>query len=276
MKKNYTKIIIDILMAITFVLLMNPRVLGGLPFHEIAGVVIGFAVLVHIGLNYRWVVNTMKKIVNPKLPTKTRLSFLLNLLLLITMAGIIITGILISRVVFPGLAIQGGHALRELHGTFADVTLALVGLHLALHWQWIMGICKKAFKTKQGKLRKSVVGSVVLSFAILAGGIQWYSTTSTQNMSVSKQVQTEQGSQLPYQNKWSGENKQITQQGLPNGEVHDGDFHGKEGHGGNSNPFLVMLNYFAIWAAIIIPAFFLEKRFFRKKRKTGGGHPLVS
>jgi hypothetical protein len=33
MKKNDTKIVLDLMMAITFVLLMNPRVLNGLPFH---------------------------------------------------------------------------------------------------------------------------------------------------------------------------------------------------------------------------------------------------
>ncbi|MGG3999586.1 hypothetical protein [Anoxybacillus kestanbolensis] len=61
MKKNIVKIILDVSMAITFVLLMNPRVFNGLLFHEVAGLVIGVAVLVHIGLNYQWVVHTVKK-----------------------------------------------------------------------------------------------------------------------------------------------------------------------------------------------------------------------
>ncbi|MFL6555111.1 MAG: DUF4405 domain-containing protein, partial [Bacillus sp. (in: firmicutes)] len=168
MKKNYTKIVLDLLMAITFVLLMNPRVLDGLPFHEIAGLIIGVAILVHIGLNYRWVVNTTKKILDPKLPKKTRFSYLLNILLLISMATVIITGILISKVVLPSLAIQGGHSLRGIHGLSADATLALVGLHIAVHWQWVMSICKRAFKSKEGELKKGVIASVVLTLAILA------------------------------------------------------------------------------------------------------------
>ena len=61
LKKNYTKIVLDLLMAVTFVLLMNPRVLNGLPFHEVAGLVIGVAILTHIGLNYRWVVKYNQK-----------------------------------------------------------------------------------------------------------------------------------------------------------------------------------------------------------------------
>jgi hypothetical protein len=170
-KKNYTKIVLDLMMAITFVLLMNPRVLDGLPFHEIAGLIIGVAILVHIGLNFRWVVNTTKRIFDSKLPNKTRFSYLLNILLLISMATVIVTGILISRVVLPSLAIQGNHSIRGLHSFSADATLALVGLHIGVHWQWIVSICKRAFKSKEGKLRKGVIASVVLSLAILVGGI---------------------------------------------------------------------------------------------------------
>ena len=261
MKKNYTKIVLDLLMAVTFVLLMNPRVLNGLPFHEIAGLVIGVAILTHIGLNYRWVFNTAKKIFDPKLPNKTRFSFLLNILLLISMATVIITGILISRVVLPSLAIQGNHAIRGIHSFSADATLAFVGLHIGVHWQWVMSIGKKAFKSKEGKLRKGVIASVVLSLAILAGGIQWFSATSTPSKG---DFNPKQMQQTTINNGTTG-NTTSTHPGPPNG-----DFHGKDGHdgGGSGSPFLVVLNYFAIWAAIIIPTFFLERRILRKKRKS--------
>ncbi|MGZ4159796.1 MAG: DUF4405 domain-containing protein, partial [Neobacillus sp.] len=259
MKKNYTKIVLDLLMAVTFVLLMNPRVLNGLPFHEIAGLVIGVAILTHIGLNYSWVINTTKKIFDPKLPKKTRFSFLLNILLLISMATVIITGVFISRVVFPSLAIQGGHSIRGIHSFSADATLALVGLHVGVHWQWVMSICKKAFKSKEGKLRKGVIASLVLSLSILAGGIQWFSSTASSSNGDFKQMQQ---SVQPSINGNTGDTTN-TLQGPPNG-----DFHGKDGHGGGGRPFLVVLNYFAIWAVIIIPTYYLEKRILRNKRKS--------
>jgi hypothetical protein len=273
MKKNYTKIVLDLMMAITFVLLMNPRVLNGLPFHEIAGLIIGVAILTHIGLNYRWVVNTTKKVFDPKLPRKTRFSYLINVLLLISMATVIVTGILISEVVLPSLAVQGGHSIRGIHGFSADATLALVGLHIGVHWQWILGICKKAFKSKEGGLRKGVIASVVLSIAILAGGIQWFSATASSNTSDFKHEQVQQSAQSS--NTDTG-NTTTTQQGPTNEDFRGGKFKGKDGHGGSSNPFLVVLNYFAIWAAIIIPTYYLEKRLLRKKRKTNDLKPQVS
>ncbi|WP_442600351.1 DUF4405 domain-containing protein [Neobacillus sp. D3-1R] len=260
MKKNYLKIVLDLLMAITFVLLMEPKVLNGLPFHEIAGLVIGLAILIHIGLNYRWVITTTKKIFDPQLAKKTRISLLLNILLLLSMATVIITGIFISKVLFPNLAFTGGHEIREIHGLSADATLAIVGLHIGLHWQWILTICTKVFKTKDGKLRKGMIVAVIVSLAILTTGIQWYSTTSASNISDFKK----EGEKNPFFDGKESHNLYTQSDDFHEGPP-KGEFHRREGHGGNHNPFLVILTYFAIWGAIIVPTYYLEKRKLMKK-----------
>ncbi|MBB5324862.1 hypothetical protein HNQ34_001960 [Anoxybacillus tepidamans] len=244
MRKNYVKIVLDLLLAITFVLLlMNPRVFNGLPFHEIAGTVIGIAILVHIGLNYRWVINTTKKIFSSELPKKTRIGFFLNVLLLLSMATVIVSGILISRVVFPNLALEGNHFVRGIHNLSANTTLALVGLHLGLHWQWIMGVSKKVFKTKDGTWRKGMIASSVLTFALLAGGMYW----------ISQNVKPSEGDFKP---RFAEQNAfTFAGQGAPtppDGEFRDGKFRKERG---SSNPLLVLLNYFAIWAVIIVPTY---------------------
>jgi cytochrome b561 len=272
LKKNYTKIVLDLMMAVTFVLLMEPRALNGLPFHEIAGLVIGLAILIHIGLNYRWVFNTTKKIFDPELPKKTKFSYLLNILLLISMVAVILSGIFISRIVFPNLAFQGGHWIRGLHSFSADTTLAFVGIHIGVHWQWVMGICKRAFKSKEGKLRKGVIASVVLSLAILAGGIQWFASTATTSKGdFNPKLMQQNDEGRPFMKRNNGQ----IHQGPPNGDFREGEFHGKDRHG-SSSPFLIVLNYFAIWAAIIIPTFYLEKRILRNKRKSEDIHPKAS
>jgi hypothetical protein len=214
-------------------------------------------------------VHTTKNIFNPKLTMKTRFSFLLNILLLISMATVIISGILISRVVLPSLAIQGNHSIRGIHSFSADATLALVGLHIGVHWQWVMSICKRAFKSKEGKLRKGVIASVVLSLALLAGGIQWFASTASTKIGDFNPKQMQQSDQPPNMDIGNATN---IHQGPPDGDFREGKFHGKDGHGGNSNAFLVVLNYFAIWAAIIIPTYYLEKRILRNKRKSSGVH----
>lgn len=254
MRKNYVKIVLDLLLAITFVLLMNPRVFNGLPFHEIAGTVIGIAILVHIGLNYRWVINTTKKIFSSELPKKTRIGFFLNVLLLLSMATVIVSGILISRVVFPNLALEGNHFVRGIHNLSANTTLALVGLHLGLHWQWIMGVSKKVFKTKDGTWRKGMIASSVLTFALLAGAMYW----------ISQNVKPSEGDFKPR----FAEQNALTFAGQgaptpPDGEFRDGKFRKERG---SSNPLLVLLNYFAIWAVIIVPTYYIEKRLWKRVR----------
>ncbi|MGV3464932.1 MAG: DUF4405 domain-containing protein [Heyndrickxia sp.] len=266
MKKNYIKITLDFLMALTFALLMDPKVLNGLPFHEIASLVLGVAILTHIGLNIKWVKNTTLKIFDSKLPFKTRISYLLNILLLISMSSIIISGILISRVVFPGLAINGNHMIRGLHSLSANVTLVLVGCHIGVHWQWIKGICKKMFKFKTGKWKKGVIASVILSIAFLAGGIQWFSSATQPTTGDIKQFAQKSDTQSfnnGNQGTFGAHGGDF--QGPPNGEIHKHD-EGKFGHHGGGSPFLVILQYFIIFTVIIIPVYFIDKRFLSKRR----------
>ena len=266
LKKNLIRITLDLLMAITFALLMNPRVLNGLPFHEIAGLVIGVAILTHIGLNFRWVIQTSKKVFNPTLPGKTRFSYALNILLLISMATIIITGILISRVVLPSLAIEGSRGIRGLHNLSSNVTLALVGIHIGVHWKWIMGICKKMFKFKEGKWRKGAIVSAILSIAILAGGIQWFaSTSSAGNGNIEGKRFEANGERPGFQSK-NGSDFQGPPPGEFNGR-HEG-FDGRERHEGRGggSPFLVILNYFAIFGVLTVVTYYLEKRILRKRK----------
>ena len=70
--KNYVKFALDILMSITFVLLFNKMVLGGLAFHEITGLGIGFAIFAHILLNLQWVKKVTLMLFDRRLPGKTR------------------------------------------------------------------------------------------------------------------------------------------------------------------------------------------------------------
>jgi hypothetical protein len=112
-KVTYVKFILDILMALTFVLLFNKMVLGGLAFHEIAGLAISVAFITHILLNIQWVIKVTVKLFDRKLPGMTRLGYFLNLLLLILMTFIVVSGILISEVVFPNINLEEPHGLSS-------------------------------------------------------------------------------------------------------------------------------------------------------------------
>jgi hypothetical protein len=58
---------------------------------------------------------------------------------------VIYSGLMISRVALPalGLSLEEGGAWRGIHTLTANLSLALVGLHVALHWQWLVHAIKR-------------------------------------------------------------------------------------------------------------------------------------
>ncbi|MFB6468303.1 DUF4405 domain-containing protein [Cytobacillus sp. Hz8] len=177
MKKiMYVKFILDLLMGTTFALFYNKNVLGGLPFHEIAGLVISGAFLTHILLNMKWIKNVTLKLFNRELPRRTRFSFLLNLLLLVTMTTIILTGIFISRVVFPNLNIGNERWLRGLHLIASYFTLIILAIHIGVHWNWVINVCKRLFKINTQKPVFSYITKIATIIILIFGVYEIYSS----------------------------------------------------------------------------------------------------
>lgn len=286
MKKiNYVKISLDILMALTFALLFNPRVFGGLTFHETAGLAISAAFLTHMCLNFRWVKNVTVKIFNKKLPGKVRFSYLLNLLLLVSMTVIIVSGIFISRVLFPNIAIGDRHMFNELHNLASNAALVLVGIHVGVHWQWLKDVCKKILKIDGQKPRKKAIAAAVIAILLLIGGLQFVSTSignqnggpsgfpSHQQMANGQENQFQNGQNQPPQsgvnpapnnNSTTGNNVQAPANGSFDGRSeHQGRFGGHDLQRGGTG-FISKLGIIGIIAIITQ---YLEKIILRKKGK---------
>ena len=177
MKKiNFIKIILDILMSIVFVLLFNKMAIAGLMFHEIAGLSIGLAFLIHITLNWKWVKNISLKFFDTKLTFKTRLGYIIDVLLLFSMLLIIISGILISKVLFRTAGSHNKFIFQTLHISISYIAILLIGVHIGLHWTWVINILKKIFKITE-KNKMSHVASIIAVFLIFFyGAYNIYST----------------------------------------------------------------------------------------------------
>ena len=52
---------------------------------------------------------------------------------------------MISEVALPafGVRLPSGGIWRGLHETSANIAVILLGLHIALHWQWIVNMVKR-------------------------------------------------------------------------------------------------------------------------------------
>lgn len=144
-KRSSTKInfVIDLSIFIAFLLAMDPR-LTGLAIHEWLSIAFGTAVFVHLLLHWKWIVATTRRAFG-KIAAQARINYILNTLLFIAMTILIFTGLMISEVALPGLAIQlqPNAAWRFLHSFSADAVLIIVGLHVALHWKWIVNAFRR-------------------------------------------------------------------------------------------------------------------------------------
>lgn len=131
---NKLNLYLDLALCLAFVVEMEEH-FTGLRIHELLGLAFGAAIFFHVVLHWDWVVNITKRFFS-KLFHESRLNYALNLALLIDMIVIVMTGVLISRTL--GLQLAVSEAVQPLHLLASHLSLVLIGLHVALHWKWII------------------------------------------------------------------------------------------------------------------------------------------
>ena len=89
----------------------------------------------------------------------------LVLLILCAMAGLMVSGIILSRHALSFLPIKGGRSFaRNLHMLSAYWGFVLMSVHLGFHWSMMMGMAKKFFP-KPSAVRKWVLRILALVIA---------------------------------------------------------------------------------------------------------------
>ena len=171
--KQIWKIIVDILMTVTLLLLMaysmvyasNSAV--GEAVHEWLGTGMFVLFVLHHFLNRKWSLSIFKGKYTPYRVAQT----ILVILVLLAMCGSMVSGILLSRTVFSFLGVRGGQAAaRTLHMLCAYWGFVFLSLHLGLHWRVIMGMAGKLTK-KSSKIRKwmlRVIAALIAGYGIYA------------------------------------------------------------------------------------------------------------
>lgn len=174
-EKNNLKILLDLVMAITFALLFNKMVIAGQAFHEIAGLAVGLAFVIHHLFNWRWIKQVTLNIFK-KVAVKTRIGYLVDVLLLITMGYILVSGMLISKILFPNLRYGNELFFKITHMSAPYLALMLLGVHLGLHWNWVMGMFKKIFGITKQKVITGYIAKAAVVVVLAFGVYNIYST----------------------------------------------------------------------------------------------------
>lgn len=142
--KNYW---VDFFLFFAFIIDMNTH-FTGLAVHEWLGIGFGIALIYHMMLHWQWITAVTQRLFK-KLPAQQRFRYLIDLLLFIDMVIIVVTGLWISEVAMSQLGLPVAHSSlwERLHHTSSELSILLVGLHLALDWKWIVTHTKRYITT---------------------------------------------------------------------------------------------------------------------------------
>ena len=135
---NKIHFVVDIIIGVAVLVLLS-FTLTGLTVHEWLGLGFGVVIIVHLLLNWRWIVATTRRFFS-KLPGMVRFKSLVDITLFVAMTVVIFSGLMISESALPFLGLHVGQNpfLRTIHSASSTVVLVLIGLHLGSNWKWLM------------------------------------------------------------------------------------------------------------------------------------------
>ena len=131
-KKIYGKIFLDLVLLVLLALMYQKRAIS-MQFQEWGGIALCGLFLIHKAFNFQWIRTVTASILGRKARLNAR--WIVDVLLLLSMTAVLVTGLLISKTL--PTAIAGAHGLRVWHYFFAATSLVLSGIHLGLHGTYL-------------------------------------------------------------------------------------------------------------------------------------------
>jgi Domain of unknown function (DUF4405) len=149
---NRPRLVIDIILAVSFLALMSVN-LTGLLIHEWWGIGLMLLVIVHLLSQWDWTISSSRTFFS-RLTQRIRVTYVLNWALFIAGVLVFFSGLVISENALPALGLslgtRGGTSLfgfwHQMHTLSADAVLILAGIHLGLNWRWVLNAMKQVLR----------------------------------------------------------------------------------------------------------------------------------
>ena len=170
MKKTWHRLLLDLILLVGLATFYSDKIIS-MAYHEIGALVLFGLFILHLIFNYKWIKSVFVKIFSRKIPLRTRLLCILDVLLLLSWAMVIVSGACISKVVFS-FRVMG--QWKMLHFFFAALSLILTGIHLGFHVKYLGINLKKILPISLPALVKKIL-VVALSVVIIVFGAMNYS-----------------------------------------------------------------------------------------------------
>lgn len=165
-RKTILKIVVDIGMTVMLLLLMTYELIGAAA-HEWLGIGMFVLFIVHHILNRKWSQCVFKGDY-----TLFRIwQIILVIGILLTMAGSMYSGVILSEYALSFLPIKGGRAFaRGIHMISSYWGFVLMSLHMGLHWSMMLGMAKRFVKElpTAGKWLLCGIAAFVVGYGVYA------------------------------------------------------------------------------------------------------------
>lgn len=126
----------------------------GLVLHEWLGLALVVLVAAHLLLSWAWIASKTRRLFTAG-SLRTRVNYSLNLALFACMTAVVFSGILISQYALPRLTggrpadLRMAYRWDHIHGHFSDFIVVLVGLHLAINWDWSLAAARRILRREE-------------------------------------------------------------------------------------------------------------------------------
>lgn len=173
--KTVFKILLDVVMTVLYILLVFE--LGTGPFfHETVGIGIGVLFILHVILNINLIKGLRRSVINGKAGTAKKLLYYSDVFLPFGMFVAIITGVLISRVLFSFNIEAVWMLIYVVHKVMSYICLGILLGHVLLHAKYLGVVIKQMFENWRSKqLVKSVSGFAAIALTIYIAYSSFYS-----------------------------------------------------------------------------------------------------
>ena len=138
-KKN---LVIDLVALVAYLAAANPAVTG-IAAHEWLGIGVLVLFLAHCVMHVDWVCSAVGELRGSTWAARGNLA--LDALVLVAFVAVTVSGLLVSGEVLPafGLYSDGYYFWDPLHAISAKALLALLLVHVVVHWKWLYNLAKR-------------------------------------------------------------------------------------------------------------------------------------
>lgn len=163
--KAAVKIAVDILMTLALLFLMGYQFWQDAA-HEWAGTGMFLLFILHHILNGNW----HRAVFRGRYTPAGVFQLVIDLLVLLAMIGLMVSGVILSNHVFAFLPTRSGMGFaRLLHMAASYWGFVLMALHLGLHWGMVLGMGRKALRPSRiRRVLLPVLGGCVAVYGLIA------------------------------------------------------------------------------------------------------------